>query len=476
MVGKDFVLVNYSGGVNFYIGNNPESDGISAVLPGYGNDWDEYSIAEMRTSRALKPSEVSRYWATQGFDFMRSHTGQFIRLFIKKSFLLWNGKEISNNQNIYRFVQQSLLLRSLLFFYGSSRWYFAFPSSLILSLAISGIILNGKRKTAVLLPLLCVLAFGFSVALFFVASRYRMVFIAFLIPFSAASVFWLISHLRRKREVFLWILSFIPFLIMTNIDPYSVSMENNALESYNLGNAYLQQGKLDKAKEFYRKGIKANDHFPRLHLNLGTIYFKENNIEQAEEEYLIEISINPQDARAYHNLSLVCERRGKIEDAIMYERKAVEKMVRYTVALGNLGRLYVKVEHYDSALVFLQKAYRLEKKDGKIISLLGLSNLKLGYYEEAISIYEKAVQLNDEEPFVHYNLAIAFIAAGNLSEARMHLLRAVTIKHDFAEAHYNLGLVYLREGKTDKAADHLREAVRIQPNLQEAKKMIENRK
>ena len=39
VVGNDFVLIASQGGVNFYIGNNPHADGMSAVIKGDPTEW-----------------------------------------------------------------------------------------------------------------------------------------------------------------------------------------------------------------------------------------------------------------------------------------------------------------------------------------------------------------------------------------------------------------------------------------------------
>jgi hypothetical protein len=72
--GHDFVLISSQGGMNFYIGNNPQSDGSSAILPGGRATWwgsyeDAIRLAEKNLHRTLKPSEVSDYWYKQGLKF-----------------------------------------------------------------------------------------------------------------------------------------------------------------------------------------------------------------------------------------------------------------------------------------------------------------------------------------------------------------------------------------------------------------------
>ena len=75
VVGRDIVPIASQGGVNFYIGNNPESDGRTAIVPGTRWDWwggyeDAIRMAETARGRPLKPSEVSNYYFERGLAFI----------------------------------------------------------------------------------------------------------------------------------------------------------------------------------------------------------------------------------------------------------------------------------------------------------------------------------------------------------------------------------------------------------------------
>lgn len=472
-ISEDFVLVNYSGGVNFYIGNNIKSDGVSAVLPGYGNDWDEYSIAEMESGKALKPGEVSRFWLIKGLRFIRAHPSRFLFLIVKKTYLLCNGKEISNNQSIYNYIKNSHLLSILLFLIGSRFIYFSFPSSIVFALAFSGVFISLKKKRDILLPLLMIAFYGFSVVLFFVSSRYRMIFFIYLIPFAGYSIFWFINSIKERGNIILWCFPFIAFLLLCNVDPFKTSMKNRALEYYNLGNVYLKKGDLEKAGIYYKKGIKINGTFPRLHLNLGAVYFKKDSLEKAEKEYLEEIKVNPNDARAYYNLSLLYGGKSNIEDAINFGKRALERKTRFFDGYLNLGKLYLRESIYDSALIYLLKAHSLDSEQGEVLKLLGVVNLKLGKFKDAAMFYEKVKERIEDDPFVFYNLAVAYISLNKLNRARKNLTSAIALKGNFVEAHYNMGLIYLTNGDSIQARLKFEEVLEIDPNFAPAKKTIE---
>ncbi|HVP57447.1 MAG TPA: glycosyltransferase family 39 protein [bacterium] len=103
VVSGDWVAVASQGGVNFYIGNNPQSNGMQAVVPGTHESWwggfaDTRAIAEQARGRSLKPSEISDYWFRQGFVFIRKEPVTWLRLTLKKAALFIGNVEIPNNE------------------------------------------------------------------------------------------------------------------------------------------------------------------------------------------------------------------------------------------------------------------------------------------------------------------------------------------------------------------------------------------
>lgn len=171
LVGKDFVLIASQGGINFLIGNNKNADGMSAVF--YKEDWQyrdfEY-MAEKETGRSLKPSEVSNFYYKKGIKFLLDEPEKGFKLWVKKSYVFWNKFEVSNNQDIYFFRRYSSLIRILPIGF----WVIS-PLGLV-GMVLS--VMGGKGKAdirkSMLLPILFVFSYMFTVVMFFVTSRFRL--------------------------------------------------------------------------------------------------------------------------------------------------------------------------------------------------------------------------------------------------------------------------------------------------------------
>ena len=85
----------------------------------------------------------------------------------------------------------------------------------------------------------------------------------------------------------------------------------------NLGNLYLDQGRLDEAIALYEQAL--NDMlYPTPYIaeaNLGWAYFKKGNSTQALEHLRAAVTTNPQFCLGYKNLGLVQDSRGDLAGA-----------------------------------------------------------------------------------------------------------------------------------------------------------------
>jgi 4-amino-4-deoxy-L-arabinose transferase-like glycosyltransferase len=296
-VARDFVPIAYQGGINFYAGNNPSSDGYNVALPEMGMvGWEEMEgssrIAEEEMGKRLKPSEVSNFWYRKGFDFIRSNPWRFTQLLGKKIVLFWSGIEISNNKEIYLQSERSPLMRVLLFKTGV-----AFPFGIVGPLALTGFLLSllGKEKFRIRnwsisqvvgsvgrsgsageggLLHLYLLSVMFSILPFFICSRFRIPAIPVLIIFAAYTVHWLMLRARKSRaSLTLPLIIIFSTGVLLNLNTFHIVYRKPARYWYDVGLASSYKGRSSEAISSFERSLEHDFANYKAHTSLGILYW-----------------------------------------------------------------------------------------------------------------------------------------------------------------------------------------------------------
>ena len=275
-VSGDAVLIAWQGGVNFYIGNNPHSDGHTAVVPGTRADWqggyeDTIAIAMKEEGRSLKPSEISWFWFTKGLKFIVSEPIAFIKLFAKKTSMFVLAPEIPNNISLYFFRQFSRPLSWPLLGY-----------SLVGPLGFAGMfILWGKRQNG--WPLLLYLSvYSFSIIIFFVCARYRIQVVPILMIYGSAFLIELNEREDFRKCVLVFVVAFAiincPWLWYEGYLP-----EKDLYSHLTLGNAHVKKSQWPEARKAYETAIKIGTTEAGPYVNLALVCLRLNDKKSALE-------------------------------------------------------------------------------------------------------------------------------------------------------------------------------------------------
>lgn len=401
--GGDFVMIGTSGGINFYLGNNKEADGLHSIFPETGSNWDMPYVtmkACEQTGRALRPSEVSSFYYKKGWNFLLSNPKKAISLWTRKLFAFWTRLEISNNRDLYFFVTETRIMPFLRLI---GFW-------LVGPLGLTGWLIAWRKRTIPawfnwILPLYMI-----GVIAFFVTSRFRLPMIPVLLIYSGITLTYFLEQIRKENSNKSLIpLSGILILscLFVNTNPFDFQVSHLAHSHYSLGNAYLKQGKYDQARKAYQYALEADPKYPLVHLNLGVIAYREGHLPEAEEEYRKEIAIDPNDAMAWNNLGVVYMDKGD-----------------YEAAEENLERAHTLQPYFNDARINLAETY----------CQIGLKKAASGETQEAGELFAKALNLVDDNALYQYNFALALGQMGYVDRAIKHLKRALELTPSFTEA------------------------------------------
>jgi tetratricopeptide (TPR) repeat protein len=354
---KDFVLISSQGGINFYMGNNPEADGRSAQPPGRiaarGEFLDDawlasVVLAEEAKGESLKPSQVSRFWYSEGLKFIFNHPWQWFKLMSRKLAYFWTGVEVTNNEDAYYFTRFSNMLGLLMW-----QKVIAFPFGLICPLALVGIIVSRKHWRKLLLLYGFIFFYMASVVAFFVCARYRMPIIPVLLIFAGYTIHYCVERLKsRQYKSFAYCLAGIIFLgVLANVDIGGVTDRNRARAHLYGGRAYEAHDDYVQAIAEYQNAIElVPDHLQANH-GLGILYMKMERYDTAEKIFKKVLRIDPYLAPAHFNLGSVYVAQNRYPEAINQYEAALEIDPNYEFAAAWAAVVYERLGQSGEALI-----------------------------------------------------------------------------------------------------------------------------
>ena len=360
IVSGDLVLIASQGGLNLYIGNNPQADGTTPELPGEMADWrgsyfESIARAEAETGRTMKPSQVSRHYTRRALAYALSHPLEWLGLTARKVHYFWNRVEIGNNQPITFFAHH---------FAPVSR-YLPIGYGLFAPLGLLGLLLAlraGRRG----FPLWgFVLSYSASIIVFFVCTRFKMPVLPVLIVLAAGTGAYLIRLVRARR-----LRALVPAGVLllasalwVNSEPAGFRPE--AAHGFEmLGMRAMERGDVAAGLDAFRQGLAAHPRYPApLYIHIGHAELARGDLDAAEAAFqrgLTTQARHPREfARGTAGLGLIAERRNLAQAAIEYYVETVRLDPRQTAALARLVELYAARGEREAALEWAERAVHL---------------------------------------------------------------------------------------------------------------------
>ena len=350
MASGDFVPLTSNGGLNFYIGNGPESSGAYEKPRGLDVDHDPSGrrMMEKRLGVQLSPTEVSRIWRKRAMEFIRKDPAAELNLLLRKTVFVLSTFEIPQIES-YHFQKRYSRLVAFLFI----------PFGVIAPLGLAAIFRRRHTGAAPLAAFAGV--YMLSIVLFFVLTRYRLPVVPVLMIYASTTLVATVHQIRRKEwggvvRIAAWTA---PFVLLCNVNFYSLSPDTGDAQShYRLGIIRNSEGKIDEAIREYEESIRLDPNYARSRLNLGEIRAVRSETAEAEEQFRAAARIDPEYAKARLNLGTLLYRTGRVEEGRSELEKAVELDDEYGKAWLHLGAVALLSGAGDAA-AFADRALKL---------------------------------------------------------------------------------------------------------------------
>ena len=452
LVGGDFVVVSSQGGLNFYLGNSANAAGVYWNVgdlyegdPGALNRDAATRLAESALGRRLKPSEVQRWFFSQGFAWLRDYPGDAIKLYWKKLRLLTNDYEISLNADFYfrRFVS---------FFHRAPFPWFAF----VFSFGVIGLAAGWRgspfARTA---GALFVVAYALSVLAFFASARYRLPAVPILMAFAgAALVSW--YDLWRKWR---WRSAAAATAAALALGAFSVwpvagiRHENTFGQVYyQLGRFYYEEGKYGEAIHYLNRAAAEAPAFYRSFIILGLAYERMGREEAALEAFRRGALAAPDAAETHYNYGVALGRAGRFGEALPPLYRAAALDPGYGEAWVQLGEVSIALGDYRRAEAAYRRAVGIASAEPRTLSRYAEVLVHVGDYERALSWAEAAARADPNIPGPHFTAGRIYFERGEYAAAAAHLEREAEFQTGKPEVFGLLAASYGALGEEEAAA------------------------
>jgi protein O-mannosyl-transferase len=238
----------------------------------------------------------------------------------------------------------------------------------------------------------------------------------------------------------------------------------NYMANYNLGDDYLEEGKLDEAITNYQATLQIKPDHAEARNNLGNIFFQQGRTDEAISQYQQALQIKPGFELAHYNLAVALLQKGRLDEAIVQFQDVLQSNPGNVDAQYNLAAALFKEGKIDEANIHYQKVRQIRPDYAEGLFNLGNDLREKGNLNEAIAQYEDALRINPDYAPAQINLGSALLQTGKVDEAISHLQRALELDPNYAQAHNNLGNAFEQKGNMSEAIAHYQQAMQMEPN------------
>ncbi len=496
-----FGVLPSSGGLNLYIGNNPDSDRTTNARP--GSSWSDVIDLPKRHGRGDDMWERQSFFHGRVLEYAAGEPLAFASGLGKKTLQFVSSRELPRNLDAYLFRQWSAIL-SLLLWKGGA---FGFPFGLLLPLAAAGLFLR-RRETPLLLPLFLLL-WGAAVIAVFVTARYRVPIVPLLAAPAGAGIIGICNALRKGRWGRIAAAGAIAagaILISTVPGPFEAEKIDYEPELHCcLAEALQQAGRVDDAITEFGKAIALDEGNADAHVNLATLLIAQNRFDEAIDACRTALRHRPDMAQAHCNLAALLIDRGELAAARKHCTKGLAIRPHEEAFLFNLARICAEESDRAAAIGHLEEFLKRDGKngtvhfelarlleaeerpaeaiehyrtaaeiapDGETFNGLGRLLFRSEFYDEAAARFREGLRFRPNDAGLLFNLAQTLEKLGANDEAMEILLKTRRLKPAFAPAASLLGSLLIEAGRMEDAVRPLADATALAPDDLETRRLF----
>jgi len=459
VVADQWSLVSSHGGLNFYMGNSESATGFYNQVPGVSPDIkgqarDARRVAEQALGRPLSDAETSDYFMDLAWTWIREHPGQAAGLFLKKLAFVFHAQHVALPYSYPFFAYD---LRTVLRFYAVGPW-------LLIPLGLVGLAVmlrQSQDRSNAMVWLSFVPIYAVSVALFFVAERYRL---PLLVPLAVGSGVAL-DAFATKVSARQWPSLLVPTLVfgallgLANwtmpsrddrwneglrltqrlailgrdaeaeawVNKLSVNAARPGDIQHKLGLQYLLANKIDLALKYLKEAQRLDPGQADMEYALGQALLKAGRPAEALPHLRRGFDAGTTAKVAGYDLAVALEATGDPRGAAMVIERITPAPGDEAEVWLQIGRLAAAVKAPELAERFFRQGAALAPNVAGARLQYGLNLLVLNRIEEAAREFDAAARLDPRDADALAHLAYCELVLGRRNDALRHAAAALAL-------------------------------------------------
>lgn len=479
-VAGDSVLISANAGVNLFVGNNPESDGLYTGelldLGSFGTCFDYPRIKhdlERRLGRDLSYSQVSQYFSRQAWGHIRRHPADTAKLMFRKLLLFWSPHELSHNRVVELDRENSAVLSRL-----PVGFPFLFASSL-LGCAVffrpnarhrqQGQALYGSSRSFGVLLFSIIIVYAASFLPFFNSSLYRVPLVPLLAIFAAVAWKTVLTGIINREFMRTGVVFVLGLVIFLAVRVSYVRYEANPAQWHNTKAwAFTQQRDHARAETHYRSASEFDPNDAAHHGGLARALTRQGKLSAAAGAWSQALLLDPSNPAFHHGFGMLCYQTGRLEDAAIHLDRAIKLGANFVAPYHNLGQIRLGQGETDEAIRLFRAGIQLDPRAAPARTGLGIALMHSGQHQQAIWELETATRLDPGFHRAHLHLGKAYLALSRPQEAVVSLRLAVGLQPSHIPSKIALADALVAVGDVGEAVGQLNNVLRLESTNAEA--------
>jgi len=248
------------------------------------------------------------------------------------------------------------------------------------------------------------------------------------------------------------------------------------LPNSTLGVAYLRQGKLAVAQDYFNRALIYNP-YGTMTLSYSAYGLMQTHDPRyfplAEQRLKRALYVTPNDSFSLAGMALWSSLMGMQKDEESYSRKALAIDPNFIAARIYLADALQLQGKHDEAAHECRLAIAIEPDNIDAQNKLAVILSSQGLPYEALKEFRHSLAIQPDQAMVHYNIGSILMSLRQFPEAIAEFTQALRIDPANAHMHNDLGVALSQLQDYDKAAQQFSDAVRIDPDYADAKRNLD---